>query len=131
MNSISHLICIWNHIPFWKQRDSAYMPFASPNKLLIAAGIPVGFQPLILSFDFREIPLLEKSPLLLKWPKIEFYFALMWFLFCLTLRKTYFGLPFKAVTFKASRNLVQSPRMIIPTHIFALGYSSFFLSYSI
>lgn len=94
MNSISHLICIWNHIPFWKQRDSAYMPFASPNKLLIAAGIPVGFQPLILSFDFREIPLLEKSPLLLKWPKIEFYFALMWVPFLLDSKKNIFWVAF-------------------------------------
>lgn len=51
MNSISCLICICNQIPLWKQSNSACMPFASPNKLLIAAGIP--------SFDFREIPLLE------------------------------------------------------------------------
>lgn len=77
MNSISCLICICNQIPFWKQSNSACMPFASPNKLLIAAGIPVGFQPLLPSFDFREIPVLEKSFLLLKLPKIEFYFALM------------------------------------------------------
>lgn len=69
MKSVSCLICISNQTPFWKQSNSACMPFASPNKLLIAAGIPVGFQPLLPSFNFREIPVLE-SFLLLKLPKI-------------------------------------------------------------
>lgn len=94
MNSISCLICICNQIPFWKQSNWACMPFASPNKLLIAAGMPVGFQPLIPSLDIREILPLEKSLLLLKLPKIEFYFASMRVPFLFDSKKNIFWFAF-------------------------------------